>query len=166
MADPEGLERLAALVPVAPDESLLADPALAQRWSGWQVRRPASEGGPRPLLAALQAGAPNLCLSTAFETGIGRRLLAHLAALQAQGPTPTAPGLAPGCAPRGSCLLRTLSGCGGRWGEWVGGSLGGGDLMEGAGMGRVWLLRMAIHTVLGMAGDGRNPWNLGTLTRR
>ena len=100
-ADPEGLERLAALVPVALDESLRADPALAQRWSGWQVRRPASEGDPRPLLAALQAGPPNLCLSTAFETGIGRRLLAHLAALQAQGPTPTAPGLAPGWRPQG-----------------------------------------------------------------
>ena len=101
VADPEGLERLAALVPVALDESLRADPALAQRWSGWQVRRPASEGDPRPLLAALQAGTPNLCLSTAFETGIGRRLLAHLAALQAQGPTPSAPGLAPGWRPQG-----------------------------------------------------------------
>ena len=43
---------------------------------------------------------------------------------------------------------------------------GAGDLREGAGMGRVWLLRVAIHSVLGMAGDGRNPWNLGTLTRR
>jgi len=101
VADPEGLERLAALVSVALDESLRADPALAQRWSGWQVRRPASEGDPRPLLAALQAGTPNLCLSTAFETGIGRRLVAHLAALQVQGPTPTAPGLAPGWRPQG-----------------------------------------------------------------
>jgi len=101
VADPEGLERLAALLPVALDESLRADPALAQRWRGWQVRRPASEGDPRPLLAALQAGTPNLCLSTAFETGIGRRLVAHLAALQAQGPTPTAPGLAPGWRPQG-----------------------------------------------------------------
>ena len=101
VADPEGLKRLAALVPVALDESLRADPALAQRWSGWQVRRPDSEGDPRPLLAALQAGTPNLCLSTALETGIGRRLLAHLAALQAQGPTPTAPGLAPGWRPQG-----------------------------------------------------------------
>jgi O-succinylbenzoate synthase len=101
VADPQGLERLAALVPVALDESLRADPALAQRWRGWQVRRPASEGDPRPLLASLQAGTPNLCLSTAFETGIGRRLLAHLAALQAQGPTPTAPGLAPGWRPQG-----------------------------------------------------------------
>jgi len=101
VADPQGLERLAALVPVALDESLMADPALAQRWSGWQVRRPASEGDPRPLLASLQSGTPNLCLSTAFETGIGRRLVAHLAALQAQGPTPTAPGLAPGWRPQG-----------------------------------------------------------------
>ncbi len=31
VADPQGLERLAALVPVALDESLRADPALAQR---------------------------------------------------------------------------------------------------------------------------------------
>jgi len=105
VADPEGLERLATLVPVALDESLRADPALAQRWRGWQVRRPASEGDPRPLLATLQAGTPNLCLSTAFETGIGRRLVAHLAALQAQGPTPTAPGLAPGWRPRGELFV-------------------------------------------------------------
>ena len=35
-------------------------------------------------------------LSTGFETGIGRRWLHHLAALQAEGPTPAAPGLAPG----------------------------------------------------------------------
>jgi O-succinylbenzoate synthase len=55
-ADQAGLDHLAALVPVALDESLRADPALAQRWRGWQVRRPASEGDPRPLLAALQAG--------------------------------------------------------------------------------------------------------------
>jgi O-succinylbenzoate synthase len=40
-------------------------------------------------------------LSTSFETGIGRRLLEHLAALQADGPTPTAPGLAPGWRPEG-----------------------------------------------------------------
>ena len=65
------------------------------------MRRPASEGDLRPLLAALQAGKTNLGLSTAIETGIGRRLLAHLAALQAQGPTPTAPGLAPGWRPQG-----------------------------------------------------------------
>jgi len=43
-----------------------------------------------------------LMVSTALETGIGRRLVAHLAALQAQGPTPTAPGLAPGWRPQGA----------------------------------------------------------------
>jgi O-succinylbenzoate synthase len=123
-ADQAGLDQLAALVPVALDESLRADPALVQRWRGWQVRRPASEGDPRALLAALRAGTPNLCLSTALETGIGRRLVAHLAALQARGPHTTAPGLAPGWRPRGSCLLRTPSGCGRRWGEQVWGDLG------------------------------------------
>jgi O-succinylbenzoate synthase len=35
-------------------------------------------------------------VSTSFETGIGQRWLAHLAALQLAGPTPVAPGLAPG----------------------------------------------------------------------
>ena len=48
---------------------------------------------------------------------------------------------------------------------WLGG-FGVGDLREGVGMGRVWLLRVAIHTVYGMAVDGRNPWNRGTLTGR
>ncbi len=129
------------------------------------MRRPASEGDLRPLLAALQAGKTNLGLSTAFETGIGRRLLAHLAALQAQGPTPTAPGLTPAGAPRGICLLRILSGCGGLWGDGLG-RLGAGDLRVGVGMGRAWLLRVAIHTVFGRAGDGTNPWTRGTLTGR
>jgi O-succinylbenzoate synthase len=40
-------------------------------------------------------------VSTAFETGIGRRWLAHLAALQGEGPTPVAPGLASGWLPQG-----------------------------------------------------------------
>ena len=40
-------------------------------------------------------------LSTAMETGIGRRWLHHLAALQWRGPTPTAPGLAPDWQPVG-----------------------------------------------------------------
>jgi O-succinylbenzoate synthase len=48
------------------------------------------------LLAQLRAGVPRLMLSTGFETGIGCRWLHHLAALQAGGPTPAAPGLAPG----------------------------------------------------------------------
>jgi O-succinylbenzoate synthase len=101
-ADLEGLAALAALVPVALDESLRFDPGLRERWPGWQVRRPSLEGDPRPLLQALTTGTPRLMLSTAFETGIGRRFLAHLAALQQGGPTPTAPGLAPGWRPAGA----------------------------------------------------------------
>jgi O-succinylbenzoate synthase len=95
-ADQAGLAALAERVPVALDESLQRQPALRQGWPGWQVRRPSQEGDPRPLLAALEQGTPRLMLSTAFETGIGRRWLEHLAALQAEGPTPVAPGLALG----------------------------------------------------------------------
>lgn len=100
--DHEGLEQLAARLPVALDESLQLNPALRARWPGWQVRRPSQEGDPRPLLAELEAGRPRLMLSTAFETGIGRRWLEHLAALQGLGPTPVAPGLAPGWLPEGT----------------------------------------------------------------
>ena len=100
--DQAGLEQLAALGPVALDESLEMHPELRRSWSGWQVRRPALEGDPRLLLQELQAGVPRRMLSTAFETGIGRRWLEHLAGLQAQGPTPTAPGLAPGWMPSGA----------------------------------------------------------------
>ena len=100
--DPEGLRALAELVPVALDESLRADPCLAATWPGWLVRRPALEGDPRPLLRALQAGRPRWMVSTALETGIGRRWLDHLAALQAEGPTPAAAGLAPGWTPSGA----------------------------------------------------------------
>ena len=99
--DQEGLEALAARVPVALDESLRASPALAASWPGWQVRRPLLEGDPRSLLAAFEAGQPRWMVSTALETGIGRRWVDHLAALQALGPTPTAPGLAPGWCPQG-----------------------------------------------------------------
>jgi len=99
--DQEGLEALAARVPVALDESLRASPALAASWPGWQVRRPLLEGDPRPLLAAFEAGQPHWMVSTALETGIGRRWVHHLAGLQALGPTPTAPGLAPGWCPQG-----------------------------------------------------------------
>ena len=99
--DQEGLEMLAALGPVALDESLDHDPTLRDRWAGWQVRRPAVEGDPRPLLRQLQEGVPWRMVSTAFETGIGRRWLDHLAALQMSGPTPAAPGLAPGWCPTG-----------------------------------------------------------------
>jgi O-succinylbenzoate synthase len=94
--DQEGLELLAGRVPVALDESLRELPELRTIWQGWQVRRPCQDGDPRPLLRQLQVGVPRLMLSTAFETGIGRRWLAHLSALQARGPTPAAPGLAPG----------------------------------------------------------------------
>ena len=101
--DLQGLEALATRVPVALDESL-SHLSEQQRsaWSGWLVRRPLQEGDPRPLLRQLEAGtAPRQMLSTAFETGIGHRFLEHLAALQADGPTPAAPGLAPGWSPGG-----------------------------------------------------------------
>ena len=100
--DQAGLEALAARLPVALDESLQQRPQLRHSWPGWQVRRPSQEGDPRPLLAALAAGQPRLMLSTGFETGIGRRWLHHLAALQMRGPTPTAPGLASGWQPPGA----------------------------------------------------------------
>jgi O-succinylbenzoate synthase len=99
--DWEGLEAIAAVVPVALDESLQAHPSWRDQWKSWQVRRPLLEGDPRPLLRDLMRGKPHLMLSTSFETGIGGRWLAHLAALQAQGPTPAAPGLAPGWCPAG-----------------------------------------------------------------
>ncbi|MCP9849973.1 enolase C-terminal domain-like protein [Cyanobium sp. Morenito 9A2] len=100
-SDQSGLEALAAQVPVALDESLRAFPELRSTWAGWQVRRPALEGDPRPFWLELRQGAPRRMLSTALETGLGQRLVAHLAALQAGGPTPTAPGLAPGWCPGG-----------------------------------------------------------------
>jgi O-succinylbenzoate synthase len=97
--DWEGLQAIAAVVPVALDESLQAHPTWRDQWESWQVRRPLLEGDPRPLLRDLLRGKPRLMLSTTFETGIGARWLAHLAALQAQGETPAAPGLAPGWCP-------------------------------------------------------------------
>lgn len=100
-ADQAGLLELAGRLPVALDESLRSAEGPPAGWCGWQVRRPALEGDPRPLLAALAAGAPRLMVSTALETGIGWRLVAHAAALQQGGPTPTAPGLAPGWRPEG-----------------------------------------------------------------
>ena len=60
------------------------------------------------LLRQLQQGRPRLMLSTAFETGIGFRWLALLSRLQWQGPTPAAPGLAPGWCPEGPCSVRSL----------------------------------------------------------
>ncbi|MCP9916446.1 o-succinylbenzoate synthase [Cyanobium sp. ATX 6F1] len=100
-SDQDGLLELAAAVPVALDESLRTFPELRTTWNGWQVRRPAFEGDPRPLWLELRQGASRRMISTALETGLGQRLVAHLAALQALGPTPTAPGLAPGWCPGG-----------------------------------------------------------------
>jgi O-succinylbenzoate synthase len=99
--DHEGLEQLAQCGLVALDESLEHRPELRESWLGWQVRRPAVDGDPRPLLRQIQAGVPRRMVSTAFETGIARRWLHHLAALQWVGPTPAAPGLAPGWCPAG-----------------------------------------------------------------
>jgi O-succinylbenzoate synthase len=99
--DREGLWALARRLPVALDESLRVSPPPSGDWPGWWVRRPAVEGDPRPLLAELAAGRPRLMISTALETGIGWRLVAHAAALQRLGPTPAAPGLAPGWRPPG-----------------------------------------------------------------
>ena len=96
-----GHQQLLRQVPVALDEGLRDQPHWRRVWAGWQVRRPVLEGDPRPLLHQLQRGVPNLMLSTAFETGIGSRWLGHLAGLQCQGPTPAAPGLAPGWRPEG-----------------------------------------------------------------
>ncbi len=96
------LQALGARVPVALDESLPSlHPQQQATWPGWLVRRPLQEGDPRPLQQQLQSGLPRQMISTAFETGIGRRFVEHLAALQAQGPTPAAPGLAPGWRPEG-----------------------------------------------------------------
>jgi O-succinylbenzoate synthase len=99
--DGAGLLALARRLPVALDESLRCGLPVPEPWPGWRVRRPAVEGDPRPLLRALVAGSGRLMISTALETGIGWRLVAHLAALQQRGPTPTAPGLAPGWRPSG-----------------------------------------------------------------
>lgn len=99
--DLTGLKGLAQRIPVALDESLpYLSAAQRMAWPGWLVRRPAQEADPRPLLHQLRQGLPRQMLSTAFETGIAKRLLHHLAALQGEGPTPTAPGLAPGWSPQ------------------------------------------------------------------
>ncbi len=97
--DISGLRDLATHVPIALDESLSVDNSLRQSWIGWQVRRPVVEGDPRILLNDLKEGRSYRMISTAFETGIGRRWVHHLAAIQQNGPTPTAPGLAPGWFP-------------------------------------------------------------------
>jgi len=102
----EELFKLAEEIPVALDESLFHQPSLRNKWQSWQVRRPLIEGDPRKLLKELHEGIGYRVLSTAFETGIGLRWLHHLAALQNQGPTPTAPGLAPGWCPKSPLFSR------------------------------------------------------------
>ncbi|WP_320666499.1 o-succinylbenzoate synthase [Prochlorococcus sp. MIT 1307] len=97
--DLEGLAELAKNIPIALDESLLMQPSLRKSWQSWQVRRPTLEGDPRALLQELKKKASYKMISTTFETGIGLRWIHHLAALQQQGPTPTAPGFAPGWCP-------------------------------------------------------------------
>ncbi|WP_320675538.1 o-succinylbenzoate synthase [Prochlorococcus sp. MIT 1300] len=92
--DIEGLLKLSQKIPIALDESLTTDKSLIKSWKSWQVRRPILEGDPRKLLQELEARSSHKMLSTSFETGIGQRWVHHLSALQQQGPTPTAPGLA------------------------------------------------------------------------
>ena len=98
-SDHAGLLALQGRLPVALDESLRHPAGLPPDWWGWRVHKPALEGDPRPLLQRLQAGAAKEMVSTVFETGIGARALAHLAALSASGPSPCAAGLAPGWGP-------------------------------------------------------------------
>ena len=94
--DHAGLLALAGRLPVALDESLRDGAGLPSDWPGWLAHKPALEGDPRPLLQQLEIGAPRRMVSTALETGIGGRAIAHLAALVSRGPTPCAAGLAPG----------------------------------------------------------------------
>tara|TARA_Y100001968_G_scaffold248165_1_gene232683 strand:+ start:6823 stop:7791 length:969 start_codon:yes stop_codon:yes gene_type:complete len=98
--DSEGLLELSKQVPIALDESLRCDPSLRNRWKYWQVRHPVLEGDPRELLKELNNGKSFITISTSFETGIGSRWVNHMAALQHNSSTPTAPGLAPGWFPK------------------------------------------------------------------
>tara|TARA_Y100001968_G_scaffold51762_1_gene42716 strand:- start:28709 stop:29677 length:969 start_codon:yes stop_codon:yes gene_type:complete len=100
--DLEGLFTLSKLIPIALDESLLKYPLLKNQWRSWQVRHPALDGDPRGLIKELENNVTRISISTAFETGIGRRCINHLAALQQQTLTPTAPGLGPGWRPKGN----------------------------------------------------------------
>ena len=95
-SDHAGLLALARRLPVALDESLRDAADVPSGWPGWLAHKPALEGDPRPLLQQLQIGAPRRMVTTALETGIGGRAIAHLAALASRGPTPCAAGMAPG----------------------------------------------------------------------
>ena len=102
--DIEGLNELAKKIPVALDESLIHNPSLRHTWKSWQIRRPSLDGDPRILLKELTQKNSYRVISTAFETGIGKRWVEFLAELQKQSPTPTKPGLAPGWRPD-TCLF-------------------------------------------------------------
>lgn len=104
--DHAGLLALARRLPVALDESLRDGAGVPSGWPGWLVHKPAVEGDPRPLLRQLQIGAPRRMVSTALETGIGGRAVAHFAALISRGPSPCAPGLAPGWGASGALASR------------------------------------------------------------
>tara|TARA_Y100001968_G_C19390678_1_gene735402 strand:+ start:755 stop:1726 length:972 start_codon:yes stop_codon:yes gene_type:complete len=99
--DIEGLYELSEKMPIALDESLLIHKRLRNTWEDWQVRHPALEGDPRQLLNELHQRKSHRVISTSFETGIGKRWINHLAALQQNSCTPTAPGLAPEWFPSG-----------------------------------------------------------------
>ena len=99
--DIEGLFSLANQIPIALDESLVEFPYLRKTWKSWQIRRPALDGDPRLLLKEIEQENSQTVISTAFETGIGRRWINHLAARQVKGGNPCAPGLAPGWCPKG-----------------------------------------------------------------
>ena len=99
--DIEGLFSLANQIPIALDESLVEFPYLRKTWKSWQIRRPALDGDPRLLLKEIEQENSQTVISTAFETGIGRRWVNHLAARQVKGGNPCAPGLAPGWCPKG-----------------------------------------------------------------
>ena len=99
--DIEGLFSLANQIPIALDESLVEFPYLRKTWKSWQIRRPALDGDPRLLLKEIEQEDSQTVISTAFETGIGRRWVNHLAARQVKGENPCAPGLAPGWCPKG-----------------------------------------------------------------
>ena len=99
--DIEGLFSLANQIPIALDESLVEFPYLREIWKSWQIRRPSLDGDPRLLLKEIDKENSQIVISTAFETGIGRRWINHLAAKQVKGKYPCAPGLAPGWGPKG-----------------------------------------------------------------
>jgi len=83
--DIEGLFSLANQIPIALDESLVEFPYLRKTWKSWQIRRPALDGDPRLLLKEIEQENSQTVISTAFETGIGRRWINHLAAMQVKG---------------------------------------------------------------------------------